>query len=102
MYSSILSETKIPYHAKLRNIGYYCHIRHHYIIDNYKNPSMPLRGWFKECNNCFSICGTYKLFNFYNKEIEVPLCRSCIHKLYNNKKIHSFCYDTVKNLYFSN
>jgi hypothetical protein len=74
-------ESSIPYVATNSNNAYYCKIRKCYIIDNYENKSLPLRGWFKYCTICNKICGQSLIYSFIENNIyydlQVPLCSNC-------------------------
>jgi hypothetical protein len=49
-----------------------------YIIDYYKNESIPLNGWLKHCINCYAITSKYVIFDYMeNKKIAISLCPRC-------------------------
>ena len=76
-----LKKTNIPYIAQNSKNAYFCSVRKLYIIDDYKNNSLPLRGWFKYCTLCDKICGQHMIYSFEESEIsydiQVPLCSYC-------------------------
>ena len=77
---------KIPKKAKKTFYLYYDEDKGIYIIDYYKNKSLPLNGWFKPCVNCNNITSKYIIFNYNDRKIEISLCHLCNKNIYNSYK----------------
>ncbi len=70
-------DNHIPYHASNSGKIYFSNFLEHYIIDNYKNNSLPLNGWIKNCFICYSITENHIFKKYKNNKIGIPLCKKC-------------------------
>ena len=87
---------KIPKKARESFDLYYDDDKGIFIIDYYKNESLPLNGWLKPCINCYSITSNYIIFNYNDREIEISLCRLCNKNKYKNYKRINFLMDKIE------
>ena len=78
---------KIPKKAEGTFRLYYDDDINVYIIDYYKNKSLPLNGWLKPCINCYGIISKYVIFDYNNQKIAISLCSRC-NKNINYKRIY--------------